>query len=183
MNSKRQLLIALAAAVFLTVIIASGALQRFDKWTQDALFQRAGAPSGDIVIIGIDEKALEELGPWPWPRDVIADALMTLSSDPENKPAAVAVDVLFAGASGSAASDEYLAQAAGYLGNVVTASFATYGEEIAWEDNRAVAVDASAIVSFDEPYPALREASRRRHTRCVSVTGVQTCALPICGVG
>ena len=163
MNSKRQLLIALAAAVFLTVIIASGALQRFDKWTQDALFQRAGAPSGDIVIIGIDEKALEELGPWPWPRDVIADALMTLSSDPENKPAAVAVDVLFAGASGSAASDEYLAQAAGYLGNVVTASFATYGEEIAWEDNRAVAVDASAIVSFDEPYPALREATVQGH--------------------
>src|SRR3546814_4695259 len=25
--------------------------------------------------------------------------------------------------------------------------------------------------------------SRRRHTRCALVTGVQTCALPICGVG
>src|SRR3546814_9519650 len=25
-------------------------------------------------------------------------------------------------------------------------------------------------------------ASRRRHTRCALVTGVQTCALPICGV-
>ena len=58
MNKKRQLLIALAAAVLLTVIIASGALQRFDKWTQDALLQRPGAPSGDIVIIGVDEKAL-----------------------------------------------------------------------------------------------------------------------------
>ncbi len=163
MNNKRQLLIALAAAVLLTVIIASGALQRFDKWTQDALFQHAGSPSGDIVIIGIDEKALEELGPWPWPRDVLADALMALASDPENKPAAVAVDVLFAGVSGSAASDEYLAQAAGYLGNVVTASFATYGEEITWEDRRAAAVDASAIVSFDEPYPALRDATVQGH--------------------
>src|SRR3546814_6201424 len=26
-------------------------------------------------------------------------------------------------------------------------------------------------------------ASRRRHTSCALVTGVQTCALPICGVG
>src|SRR3546814_9826325 len=25
--------------------------------------------------------------------------------------------------------------------------------------------------------------SRRRHTRCALVTGVQTCALPICGIG
>src|SRR3546814_5639826 len=25
--------------------------------------------------------------------------------------------------------------------------------------------------------------SRRRHTRCALVTGVQTCALPICGLG
>ncbi len=163
MNSKIQLLIALTMAAVLTLIIASGALQRFDKWTQDALLQRPGAPSGDIVIIGVDEKALEELGTWPWPRDVLADALMALASDPENKPAAVAIDVLFSGDSGSAASDEYLAQAAGYLGNVVTASFATYGEQIAWEDRRAVAVDASAIVKFEEPYPALRDATVQGH--------------------
>ena len=58
MNSKIQLLIALTMAAVLTLIIASGALQRFDKWTQDALLQRPGAPSGDIVIIGVDEKAL-----------------------------------------------------------------------------------------------------------------------------
>ena len=54
MNSKIQLLIALTMAAVLTLIIASGALQRFDKWTQDALLQRPGAPSGDIVIIGVD---------------------------------------------------------------------------------------------------------------------------------
>ena len=62
MNSKIQLLIALTMAAVLTLIIASGALQRFDKWTQDALLQRPGAPSGDIVIIGVDEKALRFCG-------------------------------------------------------------------------------------------------------------------------
>ncbi|KQN19333.1 hypothetical protein ASE86_12585 [Sphingomonas sp. Leaf33] len=29
---------------------------------------RTHAPSGDIVIVGVDDKSLEQVGPWPWPR-------------------------------------------------------------------------------------------------------------------
>ena len=37
-------------------------------------------PSGDnkIVIIKIDDKSLEELGAWPWPRHIISDLVYML---------------------------------------------------------------------------------------------------------
>ena len=56
-------LIALAAALLVTAIVGWGALYRVDKWTQDWLYQHPGVTSGDIVIIGIDDEALDILGP------------------------------------------------------------------------------------------------------------------------
>src|SRR3546814_7662073 len=39
------------------------------------------------------------------------------------------------------------------------------------------------IFSFCIFYSVFFFSSRRRHTRCALVTGVQTCALPICTIG
>ena len=47
-----------------------------------------------IVILDIDEKSLEEVGRWPWPRDVMA-RLMTKLFD-RYQVAVVAFDVVFA---------------------------------------------------------------------------------------
>ncbi len=163
MNTRKQTLITLACAVLITVIITSGVLLRLDKWVQDALFQHPGAASTDIVLIGIDDRALEAYGNWPWPRDVIADILMTLASDPEHKPAAVAIDVLFAGDSASPQADDYLANAAQYLGNVVTASAAEFGESITWADGHARTIDAAAVISFTEPFDALKDVTVQGH--------------------
>ena len=49
----------------------------------------------DIVIFGFDEKSLEELGRYPWPRSVYADFLDNINADPENSPSGVLIDVLF----------------------------------------------------------------------------------------
>jgi len=46
-----------------------------------------------VVVIDIDDRSLEMLGPWPWPRDVIAKLVDAIA---KAKPAAVAVDILFA---------------------------------------------------------------------------------------
>ena len=75
MKKKQIYLMAAISALLVTLLIGSGSLLRMDKWTQDALYQRTHFTSTDIVIIGIDEKALQEIGPWPWSRDVMADAL------------------------------------------------------------------------------------------------------------
>ena len=53
MKKAKPYLLALAASLLVTAIVALGALQRPDKWIQDALFQRGGAPDSNIIIIGI----------------------------------------------------------------------------------------------------------------------------------
>jgi adenylate cyclase len=46
-----------------------------------------------IVVVDIDRRSLEALGPWPWPRATIAKLVETIAAA---KPAAIAIDVLFA---------------------------------------------------------------------------------------
>lgn len=160
-------LLAAAAIAFCALrlidVWTRGTVRRIDRSAQDYLYQHPGVASTDILVFGIDEKALRAEGPWPWSRAVLADALMALAADPEKKPAAVAVDVLFSGASDSEQADSYLAAAAGYLGNVVTAAAAEFGDEITWEDGRAVSRRSDAVVSFISPYDALGDNTIRGH--------------------
>ena len=152
----RKILYPLLAAIAVLALVGSGALHRLDRWVQDWMYQQGGVPSPDIVLIGIDEETLAELGPYgPGYRSIMAYALEKLAQDPEQRPAAVAIDVLYEGESGTA-GDAQLAAAAEKLGCVVTASMAEYGEVITWEDGHAVERNASAVVNYVEPYDALR---------------------------
>ena len=137
MVKRKQFLYALIASAAVTALIGAGILRRVDRWAQDWMFQQPGATSPEIVIIGIDEEALEELGPYQtWDRNVIASALEALAADPDKKPAVTAVDVLYAGHT-SEQADTRLTEAAKQLGNVITASMAEFGEQIIWEDGHA----------------------------------------------
>ena len=132
MKEKKWILYSLAAALLACAVIWAGALKRVDRWVQDALFQHPAATNTDIVLIGIDETALDVFGPYhTWDRNIMASALEKLAEDPDSLPAAVAVDILYAGAS-STQADSRLAEAARRLGCVVTATAAEYGEEITW---------------------------------------------------
>ena len=168
MNKVKPYLLSFAASLLVTAIVALGALQRPDKWIQDALFQRGGAPDSDIIIIGIDDEALDTLGPYnTWDRTVIAAALEALAADPENKPAVTAVDVLYSGTS-SPEADERLAKAAESLGNVVTASLAEYGQSIAWQNGHAVSMNTAALIGYEQPFEALKKVTVQGHINAMS---------------
>ena len=173
MFKGKQLIYSLIAAAVVTVVAGAGVLQRLDRWVQDALFQRAGVTSSDILIIGIDEEALADLGPYQtWDRNVIASALEALAADPGKKPAVTAIDVLYAGET-SGQADQRLAEAAGELGNVVTASIAEFGERITWENGLVSSYDADAVIGFEQPYEALRRRTVQGHINAMSdVDGV-----------
>ena len=168
----------LTAALLITILIGAGAIRRVDRWVQDWLFQRRGVTSSDIILIGIDEYALRELGPYnSWDRNVMASALEALAADPENRPAAVAVDVLYAGHS-FAQADERLADAARDLGVVVTASMADFGEEITWDDGHAVSMDSYAVLNYEQPFEELRDVTVQGHINAMSdIDGVLRHAL------
>ncbi len=164
----QKYLLPLLAALAVLALLSAGVLHTPDKWVQDALYQQRGIPSGEIVIIGIDEETLAELGPYgPSYRAVVAYALEKLAADPEKRPTVTAIDVLYEGESGTGA-DERLAAAAEKLGNVVTACMAEYGTEIVWENNHAVERNASAVVNFVEPFEALRSVTVQGHINAMS---------------
>lgn len=157
----RIVLSALIAAA-LTGLALGGALYRVDNMAADALYQRPGAASGQVVVIGIDAASLEELGVFPWPRDVLAAAIENLNADEANRPAAIGVDVLFVGET-SPAADAALVAAAGQWGNVVVATSANYAAQLVEGEDGAFAMDPYAIAGYDEPFPALAAVTGQGH--------------------
>jgi len=63
--------------------------------------------SGDIVVVGIDDKSVAALGRWPWPRATVAKLIDTLKAGGARS---VSFDITFEGTS-TAADDQALAKA------------------------------------------------------------------------
>ena len=168
MRKRKQFLYPLIASAVVTALIGAGVLKREDRWAQDWLFQRQGVTASEVVIIGIDEEALEELGPYQtWDRNVMASVLEALGADPSKKPAVTAIDVLYAGHT-SEEADLRLAAAARELGNVITASMAEFGKQVTWVDGHAAVVNTSAVVGFLRPYEELRACTAQGHINAMS---------------
>jgi adenylate cyclase len=65
----------------LVYLIKPSFLELMELWTLDLRFKVRGAtqPGSEVVLAVIDEKSLNELGRWPWPRTIIADFLEKLN--------------------------------------------------------------------------------------------------------
>ncbi len=146
----------LSASLLITIAVYMGALERYDDWMQDALFQGRQKHSGSIALIEINDRALEKLGPYStWDRNIMASALEKLGEDPDNKPAVVAIDTLYTGESDPEA-DRRLVAAAEKLGNVITAATANIGVDMS-------NFNARTIRSFEESFPELKAVTTQGH--------------------
>jgi len=87
----------------LTLIIAAagyvGLLDPMEYPTQDArarIFDRHSPPASNrLLIVGIDDRSLETIGPWPWPRELVALAVDELRLAGART---IALDIMFEGA-------------------------------------------------------------------------------------
>lgn len=87
------LAVALFATLLVTALVLGRLTERLDHIVYDnALTAATRPPPDDIVIIAIDNRSLQAIGRWPWPRRVHAAALDRLA---EARPRAVGYDVLF----------------------------------------------------------------------------------------
>lgn len=158
---NKTLLASFAWALVITILCASGLLRNVELWFCDELFQRPEAQSGEIVIIGIDESDLQELGPYyKWDRSIMASALDALSSDPDNLPAVVAIDTLYAGNT-SEEADKELSESAERLGCVITAAEATFGTQRTF--GATVIINDYAVLNYEEPYEELKAVTTQGH--------------------
>ncbi|MEW6042331.1 MAG: CHASE2 domain-containing protein, partial [Elusimicrobiota bacterium] len=123
---KKPTLIALIISVVSIVIIILlhfvGALTSWENKFYDYKFLIRGSkePSRDIVIIGLDADSLARFGRWPWPRGILAKAIINL------KKAGVKVvgtDIIFPDRSQDTSQDYQLARALKLTNNVVGAIY------------------------------------------------------------
>ncbi|MBR3704589.1 MAG: adenylate/guanylate cyclase domain-containing protein [Oscillospiraceae bacterium] len=163
----RTLLVSLLGAALLTAIAASPLLRGADGAVSDALYHREIATDGEIVLIGMDQHSLEELGPWPWPRDYMADVIAILNDDPETAPAVIGIDVLYVGESADPYADEYLTETAAWGENVVTAAAATFGSALVTDED-SFGMDTMAVLAWDAPFDALAAVTDTGHINAMA---------------
>ncbi len=103
----------LAATLAVIAIGMAGLLDGFEWWSQDQRFLRARRIpeplSKSVVLVAIDDRALDTIGRWPWPRDVLALAFDEIAIAGART---VASDILFTDVQ-SGAADTALAAGIG----------------------------------------------------------------------
>ena len=85
----KTLIVSLSISAIVTLLIFTGFLDTWESKVSDSFY----APSttlDDIVIVSIDDKSLQELGRWPWPRDRFARVIENL-----NQSAVIGIDISF----------------------------------------------------------------------------------------
>ncbi|MBQ3378430.1 MAG: CHASE2 domain-containing protein [Clostridia bacterium] len=164
--SKRTI-ISLVVAVLITLVAWSGWLQSADGSVSDALYQRPTFTDGQTTVVGIDQRAIDALGPMPWPRSVMAEVIERLNADPDKRPAVIALDVLYVGSSASWEADEYLSKAAEEGKNVVVASAATFGSSLVERDG-SFYLDTRSVLAWDSPYTDLYNVTDTGHINAMS---------------
>ena len=67
-----------AVSVFVSVLTFAGVFEKFEHKFYDILlgFKKTPAEREEILLVDVDDVALEMMGTWPWSRDKIADSLL-----------------------------------------------------------------------------------------------------------
>jgi diguanylate cyclase (GGDEF)-like protein len=100
---------------------ASGILNPADRWLSDLRFHAGErAATGQIAVIDIDSRSLQEIGTWPWPRSIHAELVNALV---EQGAAEIAFDVDFSTKSNPAEDAAFAAALERAGGVVILASF------------------------------------------------------------
>ncbi len=159
----RKLISVLLCAALMAALSYAGLFYQPDQMLADTLYQSPKAQEGKIFVIGIDERAMADIGPYhTWTREIMAMAIEALNADENSRPAVIGVDVLYTGES-EPERDAYLAEAAAAYDNVVLASVANFGTELVTEDSGAFYLEDYAVLSYEEPYAALKAVTSQGH--------------------
>ncbi len=157
----KVVVIGVVVAGLLTTLLFSGVFASMNLNLEDMLYQQEVSLDGNIFILGIDERALENMGPFnTWTRADIADVIDALNVSDDCKPAVIGIDIMYFGNSDSY-SDERLVEACARFGNVVSASHVVFGERL--ETEGASFRMQSGVIGFEVPFEGLRAVTQMGH--------------------
>ncbi len=162
-QSIKKLVVVVLCSALMSALAFGGLFYQADQMLSDAMYQRPKALDGNIFVVGIDERAMADIGPYhTWQRDIISMAIEALNADESCRPAAIGIDVLYTGES-DPYMDEYLVEAAGAYDNVVLASVANFGTELVTEDTGAFYLKDYSVLSYEEPFEAVKAVTSQGH--------------------
>lgn len=166
-------LYALAAAVIFTALMGSSLFVLPDLRLSDRLYQHSHAPEERVILVGLDDAALELFGPYSvWDRSIITSVIRALNQSEDCHPAVIGIDMIFSGTS-TQELDDQLVQAAGEYDNVIVASIAEFGEALAERADGSYYLDTDAVKQFEEPFAALKAVTEQGHINAMyDVDGV-----------
>lgn len=123
--TKVALLILAAVILFVATLSFTGVLEPWELALYDTWFNLRGtvAPSGEVVVVGIDDASVAEIGPWPWSREVYGRLLEQLALAP-----VVGFDLIL-DVPGDPEGDRAFVQAMGEHGGVVLATMFSFSQE------------------------------------------------------
>ena len=139
---------ALLLGVLAFVFCYNDILFPLDSMYRDKVYQRSRGVNQSIKIIAIDEKTINEYGPFgTWDRSVYADVIDTLG----DYPAVIGFDILFVSEM-SEEGDAKLKETAVKNGNVVFASHIDFDTVVMTDANGKQYLDPFYVKSMDLPY-------------------------------
>ena len=108
----------ITGAILLIQILGVPVIRQIDDGLLDLKFRLRGPvrPDSPISLVAIDQKSLQDVGKWPWPRGKIAALIREVKS---RGARAIGLDFIFSEPSSHPKSDVELADAVREAGNVV----------------------------------------------------------------
>jgi len=92
MYKKLRILLPIILLVLFGFIQVFDFIPVLDNLIYDGFLSSGGTPSEEIIIVGLDERSINEIGTWPWPRFYIADAIERLI---EMDAAVIGINILY----------------------------------------------------------------------------------------
>lgn len=115
---KKNTLFSILSIFCISICAFFGFFDQIENNVRDKIFQSNSkkVDTENIVIIGIDDKSLKEIGIWPWDRTIHAEVINKLT---EGQAASIGIDIVLSEEAKVKKSDDLLVEAVSKAGNVV----------------------------------------------------------------
>ncbi len=131
---KAKLVILFTVAISMSVAIGFGFLEKFEHYAYDNLYAESEEILDDVIIVAIDDASIEQIGRFPWSRDVYATLIDNLV---EGGASAIGFDIIFSEVEGEA--DYVFRDAISRTDTVTLAINAELAGEVKQDDKTLVA--------------------------------------------
>ncbi len=142
MPKKLMIILPLVLLLCCFLMLYYDTLHTGENFIYDNVLQHERLVNPNIIIVGMDERSIDEIGIWPWPRIIVADTLNKLL---DLGAAAIGVDVLYDSVGINPEHDQELIKAVGRSDKVILATMGVFSGKV---EETLVAEDY--VIPFDE---------------------------------